>query len=717
MNKLNVKQFKKKLIRGLANPDLFKLPLKDDEYEPMIIKVQVTKENSFMTIFFSGSGRTQYNPSINVDFVSYRSPDIEEDFKAIGTKCLRPSLSGLSLMPMFNFKINNPDNVFIKEDIFDVPEDKKDIESIVYLNSFTEEPCWCYVDWGDGNVEDCNSLIHKGVSNNSDVPNYTYDTLYGMKTHYYEQAGEYYIKIKGRIPGLCFSPDKENVFIKEVVKWGNLHLYSIESLFGYGSNEYRPKIKMPKHIDSYSFKYVLNARRAFMYCDIDETELSYEIIHDFVKTFPNLLTSFSMFDTTNISYIPNKFCYNHKNIVSCNMMFYSCKVSYIGDYAFADCKNLRDVFDLTYNSTFQPLPLLTRVGDSVFENDINLVRTDFAFNYISPYGYSYSDLYTNENLGLKTVGNNVFKNCKRLRYVYEPFYQQIGLVSVGESLFEGCEDLVSVEMCFWKCWSLEKIGDNIFKGCTKLRNCYDFGYETYLVNFPDKMFYDLKYYDYLKGISNYESFNGYWASIEEQGGQLVAHNNTLSEFFKFKGYNHNNFPIRKHSKDLFSKEYLTDCISHGDVIFNARANGIFESMIGITNYKTNNRYDTYVISNFTGEAFPVWEVPNFQLLFEGLNSSSYTYGIRNIKIQYIYKNENVFVVNEYGTTINYYDNYADIADVDPIIFGKSSDGAYHYVRSKIGLLDTYYSPIEYDNDTETYKVIECNDPIEYEYVD
>ena len=75
---------------------------------------------------------------------------------------------------MFNFKINNPDNVFIKEDIFDVPEDKNDIESIVYLNSFTEEPCWCYVDWGDGNVEDCNSLIHKGISNNSDVPNYTY---------------------------------------------------------------------------------------------------------------------------------------------------------------------------------------------------------------------------------------------------------------------------------------------------------------------------------------------------------------------------------------------------------------------------------------------------------------------------------------------------------------------------------------------------------------
>ena len=100
------------------------------------------------------------------------------------------------------------------------------------------------------------------------------------------------------------------------------------------------------------------------------------------------------------------------------------------------------------------------------------------------------------------------------------------------------------------------------------------------------------------------------------------------------------------------------------------------------------------------------------MLFEDLGGSNYTYGIRNIKIQYIHKNEIIFKGNEYGTTINYYDNYADIADVDTIICAKHSDGAYHYHRSKIGLLDVYYSPIEYDNDTETYKVLECNDPIE-----
>ena len=56
MNKLNVKQFKKKLIRGLAYPELFYLP-EEDEYEPMIIKILVTEENNEMTIgFYSGFG-------------------------------------------------------------------------------------------------------------------------------------------------------------------------------------------------------------------------------------------------------------------------------------------------------------------------------------------------------------------------------------------------------------------------------------------------------------------------------------------------------------------------------------------------------------------------------------------------------------------------------------------------------------------------------------
>ena len=68
---------------------------------------------------------------------------------------------------------------------------------------------------------------------------------------------------------------------------------------------------------------------------------------------------------------------------------------------------------------------------------------------------------------------------------------------------------------------------------------------------------------------------------------------------------------------------------------------------------------------------------------------------------------------EYGCTINYYDNYMDMARVDPIICRIHTDGSGSYAHSKMGLLNTYYHPFE----SENFKVLECNDPIEYEYVD
>ena len=303
---------------------------------------------------------------------------------------------------------------------------------------------------------------------------------------------------------------------------------------------------------------------------------------------------------------------------------------------------------------------------------------------------------------------------------WEPFYQQTGLVSVGDSLFEGCEDLVSVEMCFHKCWSLEKIGDNIFKGCTKIRNCYDFCYECYLVNFPDKMFYDLKYYDYLKGISDYEFFNGYWENISEQDGQ-VSYNyydkkNRLEGFLEYKGYNHNNFPTRKHSKDLFSKEYLTDCVVYGDAIFNG-SDSLFKSTIQFTDWKSDGSADNYttgnyIISNFTGEALPIWKIQGYQELFR--NNSYGIFGIRNIKVKWLSTDSHTLVeYEELGYTTNYYDNYMDIAKADPIICRINPVGSKIYYNGDKGLLDMYYAPSEGEN----FKILEFNDPIEYEYLE
>ena len=731
MNKLNVKQFKKKLIRGLAYPELFYLPV-EDEYEPMIIKILVTEENNEMSIGFY----SRYGIRFSYPYYSYL--DMDEEYINTNKIQIPPSQGYISFENSsssytaycyyYNLEIKDPSKVLITDDI-NYFRDKNDclykshdenITDVIYSKfCIKESPC-CEIDWGDGTVENCEVCR----LDKDDLP-FSYDYLKVCK-HTYNNIGEYYVKIKGRIPGLNFGETfytdnnhNNHIELQEIVQWGNLHLYDISNMFQFSKPV---KFKMPDHVPPYSFKNVYFAVDTFRYCALDETEFSQEIVFDFVNTFPNLLCADYMFRYTNISYIPKHFCYNHKNIISCSYMFYSSPITHIGERAFANCDNLTTVFELTYNAdSFQPLPLLTKVEDGIFENDINLLAIDFAFNYITPSRfYSLKSLYTDESLGLKTVGNNIFKNCKRLRWAFEPFYQQAGLVSVGESLFEGCEDLINVNMCFYRCYSLERIGDNIFKGCTKVRDCDDFCYQDYLVNFPDKMFYDLKYYDYLKGLTDYGNFNGGWENISEQDGQ-VSYNyddkkNRLEGFLEYKGYNHNNFPTRKHSKDLFSKEYLIDCVVYGDAIFNG-GDFLFKSIIQFTDWKSDGlagNYITgnYIISNFTGEALPIWEIQGYQELLR--NNSYSIFGIRNIKVKWLSTDSHTLVEpEELGYTTNYYDNYMDIAKADPIICSVFPNGGTNFMNGKDNLLDMYYAPSE----SEGYKVLEFNDPIEYEYLE
>lgn len=710
---MTVKQFKRRVINGLVEPELFYMPVKE-KYESMILKILVTDTENEIGISPALS-------SISCSVKGFKYADMEQEYNETNKIQLDPSNYNLQLKPYYNLKIKDSSKVLITDDIdyFRNPSydclyksHDENISEVIYSKCCTSEPIWCEIDWGDGTVEDINDIIEHCENEVVSYDRIITSNQNNVKYHTYSKTGEYYIKVKGRIPCLRFLKNINSPLpiLEEIVQWGNLSLYTIDGLFYSfytANNNQLIRIKMPEHISTNSFKNVLTARNAFAYLDMTENDISQEIIFDFVNTFPNLLDADSMFYCSNISYIPRYFCYNHKNIMNCSIMFHSNPITYIGERAFANCDNLTTVYDLTYNGTksdgTSTLPLLTRVEDGVFENDINLLDISFAFNYVYE---NLQLLYSDENIGLKTVGNNVYKNCKRLRHANEPFYQQTGLVSVGESLFEGCEDLIDVNMCFWRCWSLQYIGDNIFKGCTKVRLCPGFCYEDYLVNFPDKMFYDLRYYDYLKGMTDYGGFNGYWAYVGEQNGVIVNSNSYLNLFFKYKNYNHNNFPTRKHSKDLFSKEYISDCIAHGDVNWNYDNNGIFNSLIHFFNTISDEYSEEYIISNFTGDAFPLWEHP------ELLSYSSKTFGIRKIKRKDITYAVNGRKYHEaYKVCINYYDNYGDIAAADPILYFVGF-GEY---RSRDILLNTYLYPDEYENEREKQEVIEFNDPIEYVY--
>ena len=165
MNKLNVKQFKKKLIRGLANPELFKLPVKDnvDEYEPMIIKVLVTDTDNKMTINICHSSSI-----IGFSYPCYSYIDMEEEYANNNRIQIFPLQGKIQFKhPVsafyYNFKIKDSSKVLVTDDIdyFRHSIDclskshDEDITSVIYSKFCSKESPWCEVDWGDGIVENC----------------------------------------------------------------------------------------------------------------------------------------------------------------------------------------------------------------------------------------------------------------------------------------------------------------------------------------------------------------------------------------------------------------------------------------------------------------------------------------------------------------------------------------------------------------------------------
>ena len=722
------------------------MPVKE-RYEPMVIKVLVTKTDNKI-----GVGTWYDISTISISVNSYKYSDMEQEYNETGKISTQPKSNNINLTPYYNLKIKDTSKVLITDDIDYFRDQYKDclfkpcddnITDVIYSKCSTTDSPWFEVDWGDGIIE-----YHECVTQHFEHENFSYDRLKffydNVITHSYQETGEYYITVRGKIPNIKFmgnfsydgfsykNPIEDpNIRLIEVVRWGNLSVYSISGIFESfytldrrdSQNSPQFKFKMPKHVSSYSFKNVLSANRAFVYLDMNENEFSHEIIFDFVKTFPNLLSAGYMFGETKISYIPQYFCNNHKNIMDCSNMFHNCPITRIESFAFANCSNLSQVSSLTYSSCtdgFQPL--ITTVEDSIFENDINLVEVFGAFNYVN-YGQNENgttDLtYTNDKIGLKTVGNNIYKNCKRLRFANEPFYQQGGLVSVGESMFEGCDDLIDVSMCFYKCFSLQSIGKNIFKGCSKLRVLRTFLYENYVANLPDNMFYDLKYYDYLKGMFNEEGFNGYWTTIQENNGEIQQFDgsgNELSRFLKYKGFNHENFPTRKHSNNIFSETFIQESVQDNSffTVIN-KGNTIFKSLITFNNTVATNYYECISISNFTGKAFPIWEYTTY---LQSLSDSAAVFGFRNIKVKKTYYKKTDTggyeeSGGEYGVTINYYNNYTDIAAVDPLYYDEKHQDKYkrkYWAKDK--LLQVYYFPDEYETETEKQEVLEFNDPVE-----
>ena len=166
-----------------------------------------------------------------------------------------------------------------------------------------------------------------------------------------------------------------------------------------------------------------------------------------------------------LAFIPDSTFYNCSNL---NVVKFSIGCS-IGNHAFENCGYLGDLI-IPFGCSF--------VGKRAFANShirsiqlpksVNLID-DEAFmdceqlsHVIIEDGTYYGPTNTNDDERSITIGENAFKNCKKLKVLSLP--SKIKAVSLGKGAFGGCENILALNL---SCVS-GKIPKNLCNGCMSL---------------------------------------------------------------------------------------------------------------------------------------------------------------------------------------------------------------------------------------------------------
>ena len=163
--------------------------------------------------------------------------------------------------------------------------------------------------------------------------------------------------------------------------------------------------------------------------------------------------------------------------VNINDEFYS--VTSIGDVAFYECENLRNVdlpdsiteigrfaFNMCHNLQLKSLPEnLNEIGTSAFAycENLQLVVLPNGLREISYGAFSHCRNLQLEELpdGIETIGDQAFEFCERLGLIRLPE----GLTRIGNNAFIACENLQLALLPE----GLETIGDHAFAHCENLQ--------------------------------------------------------------------------------------------------------------------------------------------------------------------------------------------------------------------------------------------------------
>ena len=526
---MNVKQFKRRVINGLVEPDLFKMPVgkKNDAFT---IEIEVIKANVFIEVF------QHFLPQLS----SYSVPDIVS---------LNPHLL------MYNLKDENGN--FVNKETY--PElfwefpchgtDYNKKEDFLSENMIENNvQLYFQIDWGDGE-----KTIETPVQKTFTIRDhtFTYDTIQATDmsntassvnpyVHMYKETGIYTVKVSGYASNIeikdCHVPRDKNLYyyndqkeqydngygkirwrniegqcfvLRDIISWGDLRRRNFYSTFTRAIADMKQfPINLPfKKLSKVVALEYLNGQmwsyNSLWNCDKLGLEMTWESLggERFFDNFPNLISAYCCFYYGKLTYIPPYCFQNNSYLINAGLCFYNCFLEYIGEYAFANLKYLSsasqvwqfyipdELKNIEYHKTH---PIMTYIGDSVFENCENLSSDN---------GFLINNMFVPQSnktcvFGWQRIGNRVFKNCKKIISGYGNNNSWSNLTYVGDELFAGCENLEKLNYCFSWAPNLEYIGKDIFKGCKKL---YDttatFTYNFFKINIPEKMFYDVEFQD------------------------------------------------------------------------------------------------------------------------------------------------------------------------------------------------------------------------------
>lgn len=294
----------------------------------------------------------------------------------------------------------------------------------------------CVVDWGDGRMQ---------------------HVCYSYPQHEYDEAGDYTVRIYGRVDG--FTANNDNYFgtpfrnaVIAVNHWGNIQLKSLK--YGFDGCSNLSHLAAP---DDDSFSQLTTIYSAFDDC-VSLTSLP----EGMFANAPKLTEAYEAFSScTGLTAVPARLLAGCAKLTRAARLFWGCSgITSVGDGVLSGCAALKDVGTMFYNTQLSTLP------GGFFADCVSLTTVNFLFSGWKNLTAVPEGLFANSPKITSVYG--MFEDCVSLASIPADFFRQFPKVTNMGNLFAGCTALTTVPEGLFADNVLVTNVSKMFAGCAAL---------------------------------------------------------------------------------------------------------------------------------------------------------------------------------------------------------------------------------------------------------